>query len=193
MKKRLTTHDFTATYQEGVVSQIDPRTHRIKATIPALEDLETAWLPFATPFAGGNQFYALPDKGELVAIILDARGESGYVLGAIYNAKDPVPVTDSEIWLHKFANGTEIAHNRKTGDVIVKTSGKVTVTASQAIINAPTQINGDTTVNGTFHASGKITSDTEVSAPSVKQGNVSLGSHVHSGVESGNKRSGQPE
>lgn len=193
MKKRLTTHDFTATYQEGVVSQIDPRTHRIKATIPALEDLETAWLPFATPFAGGNQFYALPDKGELVAIILDARGESGYVLGAIYNAKDPVPVTDSEIWLHKFANGTEIAHNRKTGDVIVKTSGKVTVTASQAIINAPTQINGDTTVNGTFHASGKITSDTKVSAPSVKQGNVSLGSHVHSGVESGNKRSGQPE
>lgn len=128
-----------------------------------------------------------------MAIILDARGESGYVLGAIYNAKDPVPVTDSEIWLHKFANGTEIAHNRKTGDVIVKTSGKVTVTASQAIINAPTQINGDTTVNGTFHASGKITSDTEVSAPSVKQGNVSLGSHVHSGVESGNKRSGQPE
>ncbi|ANJ91335.1 phage baseplate protein [Pasteurella multocida] len=193
MKKRLTTHDFTATYQEGIVSQTDPQTHRIKVTIPALEDLETAWLPFATPFAGRNQFYALPDKGELVAMILDARGENGYVLGAIYNTKDPTPITESEIWLQKFANGTEISHNRKTGDVIVKTSGKVTVTASQAIINAPTEINGDTTVNGTFHASGKITSDTEVSAPSVKQGNVSLGSHVHSGVESGNKRSGQPE
>ncbi|HHW7450376.1 phage baseplate assembly protein V [Pasteurella multocida subsp. multocida] len=199
MKKRLTTHDFTATYQEGVVSQIDPRTHRIKATIPALEDLETAWLPFATPFAGGNQFYALPDKGELVAIILDARGESGYVLGAIYNAKDPVPVTDSEIWLHKFANGTEIAHNRKTGDVVVNTSGVVTVTASQAIVNATTEINGnttingDTTINGKLNATGTITSDTEVSSPSVKQGNVSLGSHVHTGVESGNKRSGQPE
>ncbi|HEH9663315.1 TPA: phage baseplate assembly protein V [Pasteurella multocida] len=193
MKKRLTTHDFTATYQEGIVSQTDPQTHRIKVTIPALEDLETAWLPFATPFAGRNQFYALPDKGELVAMILDARGENGYVLGAIYNTKDPTPITESEIWLQKFANGTDISHNRKTGDVIVKTSGKVTVTASQAIINAPTEINGDTTVNGTFHASGKITSDTEVSAPSVKQGNVSLGSHVHSGVESGNKRSGQPE
>ncbi|NNI30419.1 phage baseplate assembly protein V [Pasteurella multocida] len=193
MKKRLTTHDFTATYQEGIVSQTDPQTHRIKVTIPALEDLETAWLPFATPFAGRNQFYALPDKGELVAMILDARGENGYVLGAIYNTKDPTPITESEIWLQKFANGTEISHNRKTGDVIVKTSGKVTVTASQAIINAPTEINGDTKVNGTFHASGKITSDTEVSAPSVKQGNVSLGSHVHSGVESGNKRSGQPE
>lgn len=193
MKKRLTTHDFTATYQEGIVSQIDPKTHRIKATIPALEDLETAWLPFATPFAGGNQFYALPDKGGLVAMILDARGESGYVLGAIYNEADPTPVTNSEIWLHKFSNGTEISHNRTTGDVVVKTSGTVTVTAGQAIVNAPTEINGNTTINGTLHASGNITSGTEVSAPSVKQGNVSLGSHVHTGVESGNKRSGQPE
>ncbi|MGX2974736.1 phage baseplate assembly protein V [Ursidibacter arcticus] len=193
MKKRLTTHDFTATYQEGIVSQIDPQTHRIKATIPALEDLETTWLPFATPFAGGNQFYALPDKGELVAMILDARGESGYVLGAIYNEADPTPVANSEIWLHKFSNGTEISHNRKTGDVVVKTTGTVTVTASQAIVNAPTEINGDTTVNGMLHASGKITSSTEVSAPSVKQGNVSLGSHVHTGVESGNKRSGGPQ
>ncbi|MGX2951586.1 phage baseplate assembly protein V, partial [Ursidibacter sp. B-7004-1] len=185
--------DFTATYQEGIVSQIDPKTHRIKATIPALEDLETAWLPFFTPFAGGNQFYALPDKGELVAMILDARGESGYVLGAIYNSQDPVPVTDSEIWLHKFSNGTEISHNRKTGDILVKTTGTVTVTASKAIVNAPTEINGDTTVNGTLHASGTITSGTEVSAPSVKQGSVSLGSHVHTGVESGNKRSGGPQ
>ena len=192
MKKRLTTHDFTATYQEGVVSQVDPKTHRIKATIPALEDLETAWLPFSTLNAGGNQFYALPDVGELVAMVLDVRGESGYVLGTIYNSQDPVPVTDNEMWMFKFKNGTEISHNRKTGDVVINTLGNVIVTASQAVVNAPTQINGDTTVNGNLHASGNITSGTEVSAPSVKQGNVSLGNHVHTGVESGNKRSGQP-
>lgn len=192
MKKPLTTHDFTATFQEGIVSQIDPQTHRIKAKIPALEDLETAWLPFCTPFAGGNQFYALPDVGELVAMVLDARGESGYILGAIYNAQDPTPTTDREIWLHKFSNGTEISHNRKTGDVVVKTTGKVTITASQAIVNAPTEINGDATINGNLNASGSIRSGTEVSAPSVKQGSISLGSHVHTGVESGNKRSGTP-
>lgn len=192
MKKRLTTHDFTATYQEGIVSQVDPKTHRVKATIPALEDLETAWLPFSTLNAGGNQFYALPDVGELVAMVLDARGESGYVLGTIYNSQDPVPVNDNEMWMFKFKNGTEISHNRQTGDVVISTSGKVIVTASQAVVNAPTEINGDTTVNGSLHTTGAITSDTEVSAPSVKQGSISLGSHVHTGVESGNKRSGQP-
>lgn len=187
------THNFTATVQEGIVSQIDPTTHRIKATIPALEDFETAWLPFLVPNAGGNQFYCLPDVGELVAILLDSRGEGGWVLGAIYNAKDPVPTTDSDIWLKKFSNGTEISHNRKTGDVIVKTQGKVTVTAEQAIVNASSTINGKTTINGDLHATGAVTSDTSVSAPSVNSNGVELSTHTHSGVESGNKRTGTPK
>ncbi|THA21170.1 phage baseplate assembly protein V [Histophilus somni] len=179
MKKRLTTHDFTATYQEGVVSQIDPKTHRIKATIPALEDLETAWLPFSTLNAGGNQFYALPDVGELVAMVLDARGESGYVLGTIYNSQDPVPVDDNEMWMFKFKNGTEISHNRQTGDVVINTKGKVIVTASQAVVNAPTEINGNTTINGSLQATGAISSSSSVDAPSVTSNGVSLDSHTH--------------
>ena len=193
MRKPHPTHNFGATYQEGIVSQVDPKTHRIKATIPALEDFETAWLAYLVPNAGGNQFYCLPDVGELVAILLDARGESGCVLGAIYNAQDTVPVTNSEMWLHKFSNGTEISHNRKTGDVVVRTSGTVTVTAGKAVVNAKTEINGDTTINGKLHASGNITSGKEVSAPSVKQGSISLGSHVHSGVQGGRDTSGKPQ
>ena len=97
------------------------------------------------------------------------------------------------MWLHKFSNGTEISHNRKTGDVVVKTSGTVTVTAGKAVVNAETEINGDTTINGKLHASGNITSGKEVSAPSVKQGSVSLGSHVHSGVQGGRDTSGKPQ
>lgn len=181
------THNFMATYQEGIVSQVDPKTHRIKVTIPALEELETAWLPYLVPNAGGNQFYCLPDVGELVAVLLDARGEGGCVLGAIYNAQDPVPVIDSEIWLHKFTNGTEISHHRKTGDIVVKTSGTVTVTAAQAVVNADTRINGD------LHATGAITSDTSVSAPSVSSNDVELATHTHGGVESGGKRTGTPQ
>lgn len=182
MKKPINTHNFGATYQEGIVSQIDPKTHRIKATIPALEDLETAWLPFLTHNAGGNQFYCLPDKGELVVLLLDARGEGGCVLGTIYNSEDPTPVADSEIWLHKFKNGTEISHNRKTGDVVVSTQGHVTVTAG-----AGATINADTLVNGSLHATGKITSAEEISAPKVKQGTVELGTHAHGNSPQPNK------
>ena len=136
------THNFGATYQEGIVSAIDPKSHKVRCKIPALEDLETAWLSFLTPNAGGNQFYCLPDVGELVAILLDARGEGGCVLGAIYNEQDLTPVANSDIWLKKFKNGTTIAHDRKSGDLTIHTSGKVIVTDCEVEVN-----NGNVNVN----------------------------------------------
>lgn len=137
------THNFGATYQEGIVSAIDPKSHKVRCKIPALEDLETAWLSFLTPNAGGNQFYCLPDVGELVAILLDARGEGGCVLGAIYNEQDPTPVANGEIWLKKFKNGTTIQHDRKSGDLTIHTTGKVIVNNCHVQVN-----NGNVNVSG---------------------------------------------
>lgn len=137
------THNFGATYQEGIVSAIDPKSHKVRCKIPALEDLETAWLSFLTPNAGGNQFYCLPDEGELVAILLDARGEGGCVLGAIYNEQDPTPVQNSDIWLKKFKNGTTIQHDRKSGDLTIHTKGKVIVNNCHVEVN-----NGNVNVTG---------------------------------------------
>ena len=137
------THNFGATYQEGIVSAIDPKSHKVRCKIPALEELETAWLSFLTPNAGGNQFYCLPDVGELVAILLDARGEGGCVLGAIYNEQDKTPVANGDIWSKKFKNGTTIAHDRKSGDLTIHTSGKVIVNDCEVEVN-----NGNVKVNG---------------------------------------------
>ncbi|OWZ81534.1 phage baseplate protein, partial [Pasteurella multocida] len=50
------THNFTATYQEGIISDVDSTKHKVRCKIPALDDLETAWLSYLTPNAGGNQF-----------------------------------------------------------------------------------------------------------------------------------------
>lgn len=180
------THNFGATYQEGIVSAIDPKSHKVRCKIPALEDLETAWLSFLTPNAGGNQFYCLPDEGELMAILLDARGEGGCVLGAIYNEQDKTPVQDGDIWFKKFKNGTEISHDRKSGDVVVKTQGHLTATAEGGVT-----INADTLVNGNLHATGNITSRKEISAPKVKQGSIELGTHKHTGDSGG--KTGLPE
>lgn len=32
------THNFGATYQEGIVSAIDPKSHKVRCKVPALED-----------------------------------------------------------------------------------------------------------------------------------------------------------
>lgn len=164
----MNTHDFTATFQEGIVSQIDAGKHLVKATIPALDDFETAWLPMITPNAGANQFYCLPDVGELVILMLDARGESGVVLGSIFNEVDTTPTQNAQMWMKKFSNGTEISHDRETGNVVVKTKGKVSITASKVEINGDVQINGQVTVSDDVVANG-----------------ISLVQHSHTGDSGG--------
>lgn len=176
---KMQTHNFGATYQEGIVSAIDAAKHKVRCKIPALEDLETAWLPFLTPNAGGNQFYCLPDVGELVALLLDSQGEGGCVLGTIYNDQDPTPVAESEMWLHKFSNGTEIGHNRSSGEIWVKTSGVVNVQAGKVNITAPCEITGNVNINGDLTTTGNIQSQATISGASVKQGNTELGTHKH--------------
>lgn len=195
---RQTTHNFTATYQEGIISAIDPINHRVRCTIPALDNLETAFLPFLSKNAGSNQHYCLPDIGELAILLLDARGEGGCVLGTIYNAKDQTPVQSNDIYMLKFKNGTEISHDRTTGNINIKTSGSVTVSASHTTINAThtvngtTTINGNTTINGALSVTAAISSNASVSAPQVSAGGINLSSHRHTNVEPGNGKSGTP-
>ncbi|VEI45164.1 Phage P2 baseplate assembly protein gpV [Actinobacillus equuli] len=86
------------------------------------------------------------------------------MIGAIYNEQDLTPTQDGEMWMKKFKNGTVISHDRKTGDVIVSTKGHLTATAQGGAT-----INADTIVNGSLHATGKITSDKEISAPTVNK------------------------
>lgn len=188
------THNFMATFQQGIVAKVDAVKHQVRCTIPALDDLETAWLPFLTPNAGGNQFYSLPDVGELVAILLDAQGESGCVLGTIYNDKDPTPAKDSNIWMKKFSNGTVISHNRSTGDVLVQATGQVTIVSPSLVtIDCPetkttgnllvegslTYMQGMTGHGGASGATAVINGSLETKGGDVKADNISLKQHTH--------------
>ena len=152
-------HDFGATLQYGIVDAVDEKSHAVVCRLPALEDIRTDWLPVLTPAAGGNRFYSLPDTGELVICLLDARGEGGVVLGAVYNDEDRPPVSDRNIWMRRFANGTVISHNRQTGEVSVKTSGQVKVKAKKVHIDAP-----DTEITGTAKILGHLTYTAGMSA-----------------------------
>lgn len=177
-------HDFGATLQFGTVSDIDDKKHTVRVVLPALENLQTDWLPVITLGAGGNQFYCLPDMGALVVCLLDARGESGVCLGAIYNDSDPVPATSRDLHVLQYSNGTRIQHNRKTGDVLIKTKGKVTIdapdtetTGNLLVSGSLTYMQGMTgngvggataTINGSLSATGDISA-----------GAISLQNHVH--------------
>lgn len=199
MQMQTQTHDFTATMQFGIVSAIDAASHSLRVKIPVLDDMETDWLPMATPAAGGNRFYSLPDVGELVVCLLDARGETGCVIGAIYNAADKPPVSDQNKWVKRFTNGTVISHDRRSGEVVVETPGKVKIKAAQKVdIQSPeTEITGNATVNGLLtYTAGLTASNAGGGAAANIKGTVNItgdlivnginiGKHIHDGDSGG--------
>ncbi|MDK4531046.1 phage baseplate assembly protein V [Kingella kingae] len=177
------THDFGATLQFGTVAEVDDKKHAVRVDLPALENLQTDWLPVITLGAGGNQFYCLPDVGALVACVLDARGESGVCLGAIYNDADPVPATSRDIHVLQYTNGTRIQHNRKTGDVLIKTKGVVTIDAD-TVVQKTLTVNGLLTYTAGMAGSGGSGAAATISGSlkatgDISAGAISLQNHVH--------------
>ena len=185
-------HDFTATRQIVIVTECDDAKHAVRVRLPALEDMPSDWLPVVALNAGSNRFYALPDPGEQVVCILDARGEGGVVLGAIYNSADPTPASSRDIWCKQFTNGTRIEHNRATGRVTVDTPGDVLIkSGSKVTIDcAETEITGNLTVQGSLTYMGGMTGSGGSGAAAtingsleatgdVKAGGISLDGHDH--------------
>ena len=179
---RQPSHNFAATLQFGTVAAVDASRHALRVTLPALENLQTDWLPMLTLAAGGNQFYSLPDVGELVVCLLDAQGESGAVLGAIYNDADPAPASHADLHVLQYSNGTRLEHDRRTGDVLVKTSGKVLVQASAVTIDAPTTTTtGNLLVQGSFTYQGGMMGSGGAGNAAQINGNISITGNVEAG------------
>lgn len=211
------THNFAATLQFGTVSAVDAAKHALRVTLPALENLQTDWLPMITPAALGNRFYSLPDVGTLVVCLLDAQGESGAVLGAIYNDADTPPAGNQDLHVLQYSNGTRIEHDRSSGDISLETPGRVSVRSGGTVtVEAPLlRVKADCvmektlTVNGLFtytagmagsggtlgHAgivSGSLKVTGNVNAlGDVTAGDVSLQNHIHEGDSGG--KTGRPE
>jgi phage-related baseplate assembly protein len=188
----MNTHDFTATLQFGIVSAVDENGHNLRVKIPALEDLETDWLPMITPAAGGNQFYSLPEEGEQVVCLLDARGENGCVIGSIYSTADKPPASNKDKWIRRFKNGTVIEHDRQTAEVLVKTKGVVTIDADMVVKKTLTVEGLFTYTAGMLGKGGDgasaVIDGSLVTTEDVTAGGISVKGHIHDG-DSGGKTS----
>lgn len=176
-------NNLSATLQFGEVSEIDPKTHKVKVSFNALDGMTSDWLPVITMGAGGNQFYALPDVGATAVCLMNAGGDGGVVLGVIYNDKDTTPTTNGEMWVKQFSNDTVISHNRQNGQVIVQTSGDVLIeSAKQVKLDTPlTECTGDMNVAGTVRAGNDVIAS-----------GTSLKKHTHGGVSRGGSRTDTP-
>lgn len=118
---------FMATYQEGIVNELDEIKHKVKVRFPHLDNLISDWLPVLTQHSLKNKFYCLPDIGEHVVCMLDANGEQGVVLGAIFNDKDMPPSEINTVDKHhiEYEDGTWIQYDRKAHKLKIFCVGEI--------------------------------------------------------------------
>lgn len=159
--------EAVATLRWGTVSAIDPVRSRARVRLSECDGLRTAWLAVLQPKTARDKHYRLPDVGEHVAVLLDARGEDGLILGAIYSERDAPPAASVDIHRLQLADGAVLEYNRAahtltiTGGVqtlsvttqsaIELSAPRVSIQSQSVTIDAPT-----TTVTGRLHVAGGL-------------------------------------
>lgn len=130
-----------ATLKFGSVSDMDTLRHRVRVALPELGGLETAWLPVLTRKSLQDKDYWMPDKGEQVAVLLDARGEDGVVLGAIFSDVDTSEVNSQDKWQRRFKDGAVLEYDRQAHQLTVNGGVQHVVVETQADITLRTKNN----------------------------------------------------
>ena len=76
----------------GIVKDQDVSPCRLRVAFSELDQMLSYWLPVVVPKTQDDKAYWLPDIGEQVVCLMDARDEAGVVVGAIYSQSDVTPV-----------------------------------------------------------------------------------------------------
>ncbi|MCD4501078.1 phage baseplate assembly protein V [Chromobacterium vaccinii] len=126
-----TLDEFGATIKYGTVSASKPGFARVR--LPDMDNMRTMWLPIAYPKTQDDQACWTYDNGEQVAVLLDAHGEDGVILGAIYSEADPPPTASRDTFLVRFKDGALLEYDRASHTLTVSGVQKVVVQASADI------------------------------------------------------------
>lgn len=157
------------TRQVGTVSAVDADKVQARVRLPECDNLRTNWLNVLQRNTQDNKDYWLPDVGEQVEVLLDANGEDGVILGAVYSDVDKPPFSDKNVRGMKYADGTEFSYNRATHTltvkggierVVIEVAVGITLKGKTIDLTADTTtVNGNLEINGNAHSTGSMLSD----------------------------------
>jgi len=190
----------SARFKVGVVAACDEEGPRVRVRFPDLDNLTSHWLPVGVAKSLKDRYYHLPDVGEQVACLMDARFEEGVVICAIYSDADKPPVANGDKTHVRFGDGTTLEYDRASHTLAIDAKGPITIVAAAAVtVTAPsatvkadsitldaaqTTCTGELAVGGLLtysaglsgsgggSASARITGDVQV------QGNLNATGHI---------------
>jgi phage baseplate assembly protein V len=204
----------------GNITEVDPAKGYARVTFTD-DGIVSDFLQFVVMGAIKDNFSHTFSVNEQVACLMDENSEEGVILGAIFNEKTPPNNGGEGIFRVKFDDNSVIEYDRNSHEYTLDIKGKINITAQSEVnidavnanivataiakIQAPAieltgavAISGALTVGGTITApgGGAISGDFEVAGQvkgaTVMAGAIGLGTHKHTGVQTGGGTSGTP-
>lgn len=189
----------------GTIAQVQGDRVRVQTG-----ELTTTWIPWLTSRAGAARSWSQPSVGEQV-ILLSLSGDlrMAVALPAIYTEQAPAPSQSQTAHTVVFPDGASFEYDAQSGTLKVSGIKKAEINAADSIdMKAGSAINltapivtcsqhfqaqtFSMTGGGAGGATGTITGTLVHSGGSITSNGVTLHSHTHGGVETGNGSTGGP-
>lgn len=123
-----------STLRVGHVTEFNPETLCARVNFPEL-GITSYWLPLLVMNTLKTHDEYFLDEGEHVVCLMQGTGlESGFVLGAIYDAKNKPPVHDPDKRSVTFDDDTFITYDRKNHKLVIDCSGEIEINAKNHIV-----------------------------------------------------------
>ena len=119
----------------GRVSSINVQNNTAKVVFDDKDDLVSDDLSILNRGSLANKDYWIPDIDEQVLCLFlpnpSGHGlNAGFVLGSFFSDVDQQQESSPDIRAIKFSDGSEVKHDRSTGDLTIKATGDITIIAA---------------------------------------------------------------
>jgi len=117
------------TTRRGIVVDRDPKAMRVKVQFEDEDELVTQWIDVLAKSSTGVSAFQMPGEKDEVWCAMDAKGESGCIIGSRYNAKD-APSGDANDQVVITFPGGYVRLETGSGNLDIKTPGNVNLEAA---------------------------------------------------------------
>lgn len=117
------------TARRGIVVDRDPKAMRVKVQFQDEDELVTQWIDVLAKSSTGVSAFQMPGEKDEVWCAMDAKGESGCIIGSRYNAKDAPSGNANDQIVITFPGG-HIRLETGSGNLDIKIPGSVNIEVS---------------------------------------------------------------
>lgn len=169
----------------GEVSELDPKTARVKVKLPEFNHIESDWLPILALRSRSVSTVMHLSKGEQVLCLFPPIGDMsrGVVVGALYNQSDVPFIVDDNKFGVRFNDGTTVTYDEKVGKLRAQIRGGtplIEMTPEKTKIVSEVEIIGNVSISKNLTVGG----NTSVQKNLTVQQNISATGLVSDGVGS---------